>query len=67
MTQMANERGSLHVDCEQQADIILFKIRHHFESTFHFFEQPTEASCLFQCWCSLAVVREGCKTVQDIC
>lgn len=48
MTQMANERVSLHVDCEQQADIILFKIRHDFESTSHFFEQPTGSSCLFQ-------------------
>lgn len=48
MTQMANERVPLHVDCEQQADIILFKIRHDFESTFHFFKQPTGASFLFQ-------------------
>lgn len=37
MTQMANEHVSLHVDCEQQADIKRFKIRQDFESTSHFF------------------------------
>lgn len=39
MTQMANERVSLHVDYEQQADTVLFKIRDDFESTSHFLEQ----------------------------
>lgn len=65
MTQMANERVSLHVDCEQQADIILFKIRHDFESTFHFFlsnlvvcfsEEGAGVRLLF----SLTVERRSC-------
>lgn len=48
MTQMANERVSLHVAYEQQADIIVFKIRDDFKSTFHFLEQPNRASCLLR-------------------
>lgn len=45
MTEMANERVSLHVDYEQQADTILFKIRDDFESPSHFLEQPNGVSC----------------------
>lgn len=45
MTQMANEHVPLHVDWEQPAGSLFFKITHDFENTFHVFDQP---SCLFQ-------------------